>query len=96
VTSDALALQGQEVFLSSGCMNCHTIRGTQATGELGPDLTHFASRLTLGSGTAANTRGNLGGWIADPHSLKPGNLMPPTALSGEDLNALLAYLETLE
>lgn len=91
-----LAGRGQEIFLSAGCMNCHTVRGTQATGELGPDLTHFASRLTLGAGAAANTPGALGGWIADPHGLKPGNLMPPSPLSGEELSALLAYMETLE
>jgi cytochrome c oxidase subunit 2 len=94
--TDPLARQGESVFLSSGCMNCHAVRGTHATGELGPDLTHFGSRRTLASGSVANTRGNLGGWIADPHSIKPGNLMPPTALSGEDLNALLAYLEALK
>jgi len=94
--ADEITQRGQEVFLSAGCINCHTIRGTQATGELGPDLTHLASRFTLASATVANNRGHLGGWIADPHSIKPGNLMPPTALSGEELQALLAYLESLE
>ncbi|HSO27679.1 MAG TPA: cytochrome c oxidase subunit II [Anaerolineales bacterium] len=93
---DGPALEGQQVFLSSNCINCHTIRGTNATGNLGPDLTHLAGRLALGAGAIPNTRGNLGGWIADPHGVKPGNLMPPaTELSGAELTALLAYLETL-
>jgi cytochrome c oxidase subunit 2 len=96
VPGEALAQRGQDVFLSSNCLFCHRVSGTDATGELGPDLTHVASRLTLGAGVAANTRGSLGGWVADPHSLKPGVLMPPSDLSGEDLQALLAYLETLE
>jgi cytochrome c oxidase subunit 2 len=52
--------------------------------------------LTLASGVVPNNPGNLGGWISDPHSLNPGNLMPPTSLSGEDLNALIAYLQALK
>lgn len=77
------------------CANCHTIRGTQAGGRLGPDLTHLASRRTLAAGTLPNTRGHLGGWLLDPQSIKPGSLMPPTAMSSESLQALLAYLEIL-
>jgi cytochrome c oxidase subunit 2 len=96
VPAEATARQGMDVFLSSNCIYCHRVDGTGATGALGPDLTHVASRLTLGAGATPNTRGSLGGWIADPHSLKPGVLMPPSDLSGEELQALLAYLETLE
>jgi cytochrome c oxidase subunit 2 len=60
-------------------------------------LTHFADRLTLGAGAARNSRGSLAGWIVNPHGVKPGNLMPAAAdISGEDLQALLAYLETLQ
>jgi cytochrome c oxidase subunit 2 len=62
---------------------------------MGPDLTHFGSRSTIAAGTAPNTRGYLAGWIADPQHLKPGNRMPPTGLSSEDLQAVVAYLETL-
>lgn len=91
-----LTQMGFEVFMDVGCAQCHTISGTNATGDLGPDLTHFASRQTLGAGIAPNNRGNLGGWIVDPHGLKPGNLMPPSQLSGPQLQALLAYMETLE
>lgn len=91
-----LAQEGQEIFLGSTCINCHAIEGTGATGELGPDLTHLASRRTLAAGTVPNNRGNLGGWIVAPQSIKPGSLMPATEMSGPDLQALLAYLETLE
>ncbi|HSM57776.1 MAG TPA: cytochrome c oxidase subunit II [Candidatus Sulfomarinibacteraceae bacterium] len=91
-----LARRGQQVFLDSSCIYCHAVQGTDATGALGPDLTHLASRRTLAAGTVPNTRGNLAGWIVDPQSIKPGSLMPPTTLSGPDLQALLAYLETLE
>lgn len=88
--------RGREVFLSSSCVYCHTVAGTPANGELGPDLTHLASRDTLAAGVLSNTRGNLAGWILDPQSIKPGNLMPGTDIDGEDLQALLTYLESLE
>ena len=88
--------EGQRLFDAKGCAECHTIRGTAAQGERGPDLTHFATRTTLGAATAPNNRGHLAGWILDPHAIKPGALMPPTALLPDELDALLAYLEALE
>jgi cytochrome c oxidase subunit 2 len=88
-------MQGHELFLNRGCIECHAIRGTNATGNLGPDLTHVASRPWLAAMTIENNRGNLAGWIADPQHIKPGAHMPSTPLSGEELNALLAYLESL-
>jgi cytochrome c oxidase subunit 2 len=72
------------------------VRGTDATGNLGPDLTHIAGRRTLGAGIVANNPGNLSGWIANPQHIKPGNLMPPSPLTGEELQALLAYMATLQ
>ncbi len=40
-------------------MNCHTVQGTVAKGKFGPDLTHVASRDTIGSGAIENTPENL-------------------------------------
>ena len=90
------AERGQEIFAEVGCAACHSVRGTDAGGTTGPDLTHLASRRTLGAGTLPNERGHLGGWISDPQATKPGNLMPPTPLTGDELLDLLAYLEGLE
>jgi len=87
--------RGQQVLLGSACEYCHRIAGTNASGTIGPDLTHLASRLSLGAATIPNGRGNLAGWILDPQHIKPGNKMPGTALSGPDLQALLDYLESL-
>ena len=84
------------MFLSTGCGGCHTIRGTPATGTLGPDLTHLASRSTIASVTLPNTKGYLGGWVLDPQHAKPGNKMPGFNLSGPQLQALLAYLTGLQ
>jgi cytochrome c oxidase subunit II len=63
---------------------------------VGPDLTHLASRRTIAAGTLPNSRGNLAGWIIDPQKIKPGTRMPPNQLKPADLQALLAYLETLK
>ncbi len=87
---------GRDVFLSSTCTQCHTIRGTIAGARLGPDLTHVGSRGQIAAGTLPNTRGHLAGWIADSQTIKPGNHMPPNSVAGADLQALLAYLERLK
>lgn len=93
--ADSVARRGQEVFLSSACVMCHTIQGTPAGSRVGPDLTHVASRRTLAAGTLSNTRGNLAGWIIDPQRIKPGARMPSNQLTPGDLQALLAYLGSL-
>jgi len=94
--TEPLASQGQQVFLSSACVGCHSVQGTEASGQVGPDLTHFGSRISIGAGAVANTPENLTQWISDSQSIKPGNEMPPIPLSPEELRAVVAYLEGLE
>jgi cytochrome c oxidase subunit 2 len=89
------AAPGQQLFEAQTCAGCHTIRGTQAAGTVGPDLTHFGGRATLGAGVRPNTPENLTRWISDPQSLKAGNTMPPTALGPDQLSELVTYLEGL-
>jgi cytochrome c oxidase subunit II len=90
------ATRGQQVFMTHACVMCHSIRGTSAGSRVGPDLTHLATRATIAAGTLPNSAGNLGGWILNPQSIKPGTRMPPNQLSGSELQDLLAYLETLQ
>ena len=90
-----LQKRGHDVFMQGPCVMCHTIRGTPAGSRIGPDLTHVAGRQTIAAGTLPMTRGHLAGWIMDSQSIKPGNRMPPNLVHGEDLQALLAYIETL-
>jgi cytochrome c oxidase subunit II len=96
--ADSLALRGAQVFARDGCITCHAIRYGTGTvgGQVGPDLTHVGSRLTIAAGILENNRGNLGGWIANPQALKRGNKMPLTYLDSESLLAVVAYLESLE
>jgi cytochrome c oxidase subunit 2 len=90
------ARRGQRVFLDNACVLCHSIRGTAAAGQVAPDLTHLASRLTIAAGTLPNNRGNLAGWIADPQTIKPGNHMATVPIRSEDMPPLLDYLESLK
>jgi cytochrome c oxidase subunit II len=92
-----LAARGQAQFFGNGCAACHTIRGTSARGVLGPDLTHFGSRLSIAAGTLANEPENAHAWLARVHRIKPGALMPNFGmLDDEDLRSLAAYLEGLK
>lgn len=93
---DELAQRGRTAFLQARCNACHTIRGVSDGSNLGPDLTHVGSRLTIGAGTLPTHRGTLGAWIADTQGIKPGARMPSfDHLDGASLKALAAYLEQL-
>ncbi|MER9106426.1 cytochrome c oxidase subunit II [Mesorhizobium sp. M0510] len=90
------AKAGADLFLKRPCVMCHRIGGTPAGGTVAPDLTHIASRKTLAAGTLTMSRGNLAAWIADPQGIKPGSHMPVADLNGDELNAIVAYLEGLK
>ena len=94
--ADELAQQGQQVFLNSTCVNCHVVSGTPANATVGPNLTHLASRATLGTGIIANTPDELTRWLVDAQAVKPGVLMPAFTLTAADLRALAHYLEGLQ
>jgi cytochrome c oxidase subunit 2 len=91
----AAARRGRAVFMATTCPACHTIAGTPARGQVGPDLTHVASRDRIAAGTIANTPANLAAWVSDPSRIKPGAMMPRATLGGPQLQALLAYLRQL-
>jgi cytochrome c oxidase subunit II len=91
----ALARRGEQLFMSEACQSCHTIEGTSATGDAGPDLTHVASRTTLAAVTIRNDPRDLAEWIRDPQHVKPGNKMPNLPLTSTQVRALVAYLDSL-
>jgi cytochrome c oxidase subunit 2 len=93
--SGPLARRGQDLFLGEGCASCHTVRGTDAAGSAGPDLTHLASRSTIASAVVERTPEALREWISNPDGIKTGALMPDSALGDDELEALLAYLDEL-
>jgi len=87
-------LRGEAIFVST-CSGCHAVRGTNALGRLGPDLTHVASRQTIGAGLVDNTPANLMRWVSDAQAMKPGALMPRMDLRHDDVAAVVSYLTTL-
>ncbi len=83
-----LAQQGATLFsnplLGSGvtpCIGCHTVQGSLAMGEIGPNLTHVGGRSTLFAGIRDGFGGSenpdavqheLERWISNPDDIKPG------------------------
>lgn len=94
--SGPAAKMGAHLFERHTCMNCHSIRGTPADGDVGPDLTHLASRETLAAGVFVNNPENLLKWIRSPQTYKPGSHMPNLNLSAESFEQITAYLEELK
>ena len=93
--SDAAA--GARLFLEAGCGTCHRVAGTPAQGRQGPDLSHVASRRTIGAGILPANANGFAAWIADVQHLKAAAPMPSyDVLDGAQLNALAAYLAGLQ
>lgn len=83
---------GEKLFTDKICMTCHTVGGTPFAGVVGPNLSDFGSRRTLGAGTLPNDKQSLYKWLKDPPAIKPGSLMPNLNLTDEEIEALSAYL----
>jgi len=94
--ADPSAAEGRQIFQHNACISCHSVGGSAATGRFGPDLTHFASRSTLASGSVPLTSANVRAFVNNPGYFKPGVLMPPMHLNPHDLDAVTAYLMTLK
>lgn len=96
-TTRASTEGGARAFLANGCGACHAIRGTQARGTLGPDLTHVGSRVALAAGTLPNDAPAFARWIAHARRVKPEAAMPSfDMLPPDELEAIAAYLEALQ
>jgi cytochrome c oxidase subunit II len=94
-TTDA-GRRGKALFLAAGCGACHAVRGTEAAGTIGPDLTRLGARRSVGAGTLPMTPANLARFVLDGQHVKPGNNMPPFRIfSAVELDALAAYLSGL-
>jgi cytochrome c oxidase subunit II len=104
----SLEAQGRELYLDLGdgrlaCASCHQVweDGPRSAGQ-GPDLTHLMSREEFAGAIHAMTPENLREWLRDPSSMKPmqyevnGIGMPNLDLSDDELDALVAYLLSLD
>jgi cytochrome c oxidase subunit II len=104
-SADELAVQGRELFLgplSGGrgtCVACHAVGGTEATSTAAPELTHFADpshTCFAGCNWRTTDRAALEAWLRDPPAVKLGSKMPDYDLTEEEIDALVAYLYSLE
>lgn len=95
--TDPIARAGEALFLAGGCGACHRIRGTDADGTIGPDLTHVGARISIAAAVLPNDATAHARWIADNQHIKPENRMPPFRIFGdEELAALATYLAGLK
>jgi cytochrome c oxidase subunit II len=90
------AQKGLALFQQMSCVNCHAIKGTIGTSQVGPDLTHFASRKQIGAGIVDNTPENLRRWLRDPQKVKVGVKMPNFKFTDQQVTELADYIETLK
>lgn len=91
------AILGAQLFQANGCGACHAIRGTDARGVIGPDLTHAGSRRSIAAGAMKNDPQQMKHWLSKTQHLKPGVHMPSYGmLPPEHLTAIAAYLESLQ
>jgi cytochrome c oxidase subunit 2 len=89
--------RGKQLFLDAGCAGCHTIRGTEASGTIGPDLTHVGSRRSLAAATLPNNAQAFANWITNNQHIKPENKMPVFKIfTQSELEDLAIYLESLK
>ena len=92
----AADMGGLELFLRHGCDACHAIAGTAADGTIGPSLTAFGVRGSVGAGTLPNTVEDLARFIRHPGEIKPGSRMPSFGMLPEgDAERIAAYLKGL-
>jgi cytochrome c oxidase subunit II len=100
--NDEWIAKGKQLFAAKTCNTCHTVRGHQAAGIQGPDLTHIGARTTIAAGLLENNSEQLRRWLRDPGAVKPGNKMAKAyidnkiTLNDEEQVALVAYLESLK
>lgn len=107
-TEGTAAWDGYQVFLAKACTQCHTVRFDDESASNivaeeafnGPDLTHFASRSVF-AGAALPESGQtreqaLKEWLANPPAVKPGSFMPNLALTEQEIDDLIVWLESNE
>ena len=97
---------GYQVFTAKGCTQCHSVRFEDDSASnlvpdeafSGPDLTHFASRNVF-AGAVLPEEGQteaeaLKLWLANPPEVKPGSFMPDLALTEQEIDDLIVWLES--
>jgi cytochrome c2 len=78
---------GENLFIAKGCVTCHNNSRVRYEGNImigaGPDMTHYGADPDY-----------LRSWLKDPSSIKPNTMMPNLDLKQEEIEALIAFLNT--
>jgi cytochrome c oxidase subunit 2 len=91
------AYQGYQLFNGLGtCAGCHTVTGTPAAAQVGPNLTHLQLRGGFAGFILPLNDANLRLWLRNPQSVKPGANMVIPKLNEDQITQLIAYLDTLK
>ncbi|HJQ21377.1 MAG TPA: cytochrome c oxidase subunit II [Gemmatimonadaceae bacterium] len=103
---------GEMIVTRGSCIGCHAVKGVPTmVAEVGPNLTHVGSRLTIGGGLFPNDTRHLFAWIKNSRAMKPGILMPTqgkgqydpvvkqtmsVGLTDQQIADVVAYLQSLK
>jgi cytochrome c oxidase subunit II len=100
------AADGLAIFLAKGCTQCHTVQlNDEGLSNIvpndafhGPSLTHFASRNVF-AGASLPEEGEthdqaLKRWLANPAEVKPGSYMRNFELTEQEIDSLIAWLDS--
>ena len=107
-----LAKAGEELFKGGGgCTGCHWTDPSRTNGwevvkadsgeeslvqNIGPNLAHFGDREHFASAIAESNPRNLKAWLRNPQEFKPGSRMVIRKLSEDEVNKLVAYIQSLK
>ena len=76
---------GAKLVQNGMCIACHAVRGVPTMlGNVGPNLTHVASRTTIAAGLYPNDAQHLARWVKNANAMKPGVAMPSFGLNEYD------------
>jgi cytochrome c oxidase subunit II len=96
---------------SGGCSTCHWLNSSKtnefeiekdAEGKdaivkkIGPNLTHIGGRAHFAGAIAELNTTNLKAWIRNPQKFKPGSKMVVRKFNEDEVNSLVAYVESLK
>jgi len=79
------ATYGKALFSAKGCAVCHYHAGVTGSGAVreGPDLSRYRPDPEF-----------LRRWLRDPSSVRPGTRMATLGLTADEIEAIIAFLQT--
>ncbi len=106
------AKAGQALFVGGGaCSSCHWLESSKTNEfetekdsegkdvivkKIGPNLSHIGSRAHFAGAIAELNTTNLKAWIRNPQKFKPGSKMVVRKFTEDEVNNLVAYVESLK